>query len=81
MYYERVFRSLEARGVRYAAAGGVKREQAKKPFVYRPSPEALRAFRNTTAEERLTWLEEANRFVAEFVPQRKREQWKKLIRS
>ena len=59
----------------------MKREQEKKPFVYRPSPEALRAFRNTTAEERLTWLEEASKFVADFVPRKKREQWYKLTRS
>ncbi len=56
------------------------REPEKKPFVYRPSVEALRAFRNTTPEERLAWLEDANRFVAEFVPPAKLERWKKLSR-
>jgi hypothetical protein len=56
-------------------------ERGKKPFVYRPSVEALRAFRNTTAEQRLAWLEEARRFVADFVPSKKLEQWKKLTRT
>ena len=57
------------------------REPQKKPFVFRPSDEALKAFRNTTAEERLTWLEEASRFVADFVPPQKLERWNKLTRS
>ncbi len=57
------------------------RESGKEPFVFRPSTEALRALRNTTAEERLAWLEEARRFVADFVPPKKLEKWNKLTRS
>lgn len=57
------------------------RKAAKKPFAFHPSIEALRAFKNTTTEERLNWLEEANRFVADFVPPKKREKWNKLTRS
>ena len=32
----------------------------------------------TTAEERLTWLEEANEFVRAFVSPEKRERWIKI---
>jgi hypothetical protein len=55
------------------------REQRKKPFVFRPSPEALKQFKDATPEAKLDWLEEANRFVNEFVPPQKLETWKKLV--
>lgn len=50
----------------------------KKPFVFRPSPEALMQFRDAPAEAKLNWLEEANRFVNAFVPQEKLERWKRI---
>jgi hypothetical protein len=58
----------------------MKRERPKKPFAFRPSPEALREFKNVSAEARLNWLEEANRFVHDFVPPQKLEKWKKISR-
>jgi hypothetical protein len=56
----------------------MKRETQKKPFAFRPSPEALRQFRDATPEEKLNWLEEASRFVNAFVSPEKQERWKKI---
>lgn len=56
----------------------MKQGQDKKPFVFRPSREALEYFRNATAEEKLNWLEEAQSFVIDFVSPQKLEKWKKL---
>jgi len=54
------------------------REQRKKPFVFRPSPETLKQFKDASPEAKLNWLEEANRFVNDFVPAPKLEKWKKI---
>ena len=54
------------------------REPEKKPFAFRPSMDALRQFRNATPEAKLNWLEEANRFVNDFVSPSKLERWKKI---
>ncbi len=59
----------------------MKGELPKKPFAFRPSLEALREFKNVSAEARLDWLEEANRFVNDFVPPQKLERWKKISRQ
>ena len=56
----------------------MKREFQKKPFAFRPSTDALRQFKNATAEAKLNWLEEASRFVSDFVPPAKQEKWKKI---
>lgn len=56
----------------------MKQEPGEKTFVFRPSPESLKAFRNTSAEEKLNWLEEARQFVFDFVPAWKREKWNKI---
>lgn len=56
----------------------MKRKLSHKPFAFRPSPEALREFKNASAEARLDWLEEANRFVHDFVSPQKLEKWKKI---
>jgi hypothetical protein len=56
----------------------VEREQRKKPFVFRPSPETLKQFKDASPEAKLNWLEEANRFVNDFVPAQKLEKWKKI---
>ena len=50
----------------------------KKPFAFRISPEALKQFKDAPAEAKLDWLEEANRFVNDFVPPEKLERWKKI---
>ena len=52
--------------------------KAQKPFVFRPSPESLKHFRDASAEAKLNWLEEAARFVRDFVPPEKLEKWKKI---
>jgi hypothetical protein len=49
-----------------------------KSFVFRPSLESLRQFKNASAEAKLNWLEDAARFVHDFVPQEKLEKWKKI---
>lgn len=56
----------------------MKQEPRKKPFAFRPSREALKQFKDAPPEAKLNWLEEANRFVNEFVTPEKREQWKKI---
>jgi hypothetical protein len=56
----------------------MKREPQKKPFAFRPSTDALRQFKNATPEAKLNWLEEASRFVNDFVSPTKQERWKKI---
>ncbi len=53
-------------------------EPKKKPFVFRLSTETLRQFKDAPPEAKLNWLEEANRFVNDFVPPQKLERWKKI---
>ena len=53
-------------------------EARKKPFVFRPSPETLKQFKDAPPEAKLNWLEEANMFVNDFVPAEKLERWRKL---
>jgi hypothetical protein len=54
------------------------REPKKRSFTFRPSQEALTQFKDASPEAKLNWLEEANRFVNEFVPPSKLERWKKI---
>ena len=56
-------------------------ERTKNPFVFRVSQEALRDFKDASAEAGLNWLEEANRFVADFVPPQELEKWKKISKQ
>jgi len=56
-------------------------EPRKNPFAFRPSPEVLKQFRDASPEAKLNWLEEANRFVNEFVSPSKLEKWKKWKRA
>jgi len=56
----------------------MKQEPKKNPFVFRPSPETLKQFKNVSAEAKLNWLEEANQFVHDFVSEQKLERWKKI---
>jgi hypothetical protein len=56
----------------------MKQEDRKKPFAFRPSRQALEYFRDASPEAKLNWLEEANRFVNDFVSPEKRERWKKI---
>ena len=54
------------------------RDPQKRPFVFRPSREALRQFKDVSPEAKLDWLEEANKFVHDFVSPSKLERWKKI---
>lgn len=54
-------------------------QEKKSAFAFRLSKEKIRAFRSFSAEEKLDWLEEANKFVTDFVPEEKRRRWEKLI--
>jgi hypothetical protein len=47
-------------------------------YAYSPPIETLRHFKNTSAEDRLNWLEEARQFVIDFVPPEKLEKWRKI---
>ena len=51
----------------------------KKPFAFRPSQEALKQFKDASPEAKLNWLEEANRFVSDFVSPAKLDKWKKIV--
>jgi len=53
-------------------------DQRKKPFIFRPSQETLKQFKDASAEAKLNWLEEANQFVHDFVSPKKLERWKKI---
>lgn len=54
------------------------KEPRKKPFAFRPSPETIQQFKDASPEAKLNWLEEANKFVNDFVSPSKRERWKKI---
>lgn len=56
----------------------MKQDPGEKPFFFRPSPETLKEFKNASAEEKLNRLEEAKRFVTDFVSPQKLEKWKKI---
>lgn len=56
----------------------MKQRPRKKPFAFRPSREALRQFKDASPEAKLNWLEEANRFVSDYVSPRKLETGKKI---
>lgn len=56
----------------------MKQVPQKKPFAFRPSREALLQFKDASPEAKLNWLEEANRFVSDYVSPRKLETWKKI---
>ena len=53
-------------------------ELKKRPFAFRPSPDSLNQFKDASPEAKLNWLEEANRFVNDFVSPEKLEKWKKI---
>jgi hypothetical protein len=53
-------------------------ELKKIPFTYRPSQEALEQFKDASPEAKLNRLEEANRFVNDFVSPVKLARWKKI---
>ena len=55
-------------------------EKTGKTFVFRPSTESLKQFKNTTAEAKLNWLEDAAQFVKDFVPREKLQKWMRLTR-
>jgi hypothetical protein len=40
--------------------------------------EALKQFKDVSPEAKLNWLEEANRFVNDFVSPEKLERWKRI---
>jgi len=43
----------------------------KEGYAFQVSRENLIRFNKLSAEERLNWLEEANKFIADFVPEEK----------
>jgi hypothetical protein len=47
----------------------------KAHFSFRLSKEKLKEFQGISAEAKLQWLEEANRFVNEFVSPEKLRKW------
>jgi hypothetical protein len=55
-------------------------EKTEKSFIYQPSLEAIRYFKNASAESKLNWLEDAAQFVKDFVPREKLQKWSRLSR-
>jgi hypothetical protein len=53
----------------------------KTNYAFRVSREYLIAFSRLSAEEKLAWLEEVNRFINDFVPKEKLEKWKEITGS
>lgn len=53
--------------------------EKKALYSHRLSKEKLREFLGFSAEAKLEWLEEANKFVNEFVPPEKRRRWEHLV--
>lgn len=51
---------------------------SRKPYSFKPSIEHLREMKYLSPKEKLDWLEEANQFVAAFVPADKFERWRKV---
>ena len=56
-------------------------QRKKVQYSYRLSKEKLREFLGSSAEAKLEWLEEANRFINEFLPSEKRKRWEEFIRQ
>lgn len=54
-------------------------QEKRSAFVFCLPQEKIRTFSGSSAEEKLDWLEEASKFVAEFVPEEKLRRWRKLI--
>lgn len=55
-------------------------EKTERSFVHRLTPEALKHFKNASAEAKLNWLEDAVQFVNDFVPREKLQKWMRLSR-
>lgn len=57
-------------------------ETPKKKLLYSHhlSKEKLREFIGLPAEAKLDWLEEANKFVNEFVSPEKRKRWEEFVK-
>lgn len=54
-------------------------QEKKSAFAFRLSKETLAKFSGLSAEDKLNWLEEANKFVADFVPEERRSRWKEFV--
>jgi len=54
---------------------------SRKPYSVKPSLEHLREMKNLSPKEKLEWLEEANQFVATFVPVENFERWRRVTSS
>lgn len=56
-------------------------DRSKKAFAFRISKDKLNRYRNISAAEKLDWLEEANRFVADFVSEEKLKRWRDFLET
>lgn len=55
------------------------KKEKKRDYAFRISKESLIAFSKLSAEEKLNWLEEANKFIEDLVPEEKLMRWEKFI--
>ncbi len=53
-------------------------EPLERPFVFRSALETLEAFKDASAEGKLNWLENVNRFSNDFVSPEKLAIWKRI---
>jgi hypothetical protein len=53
----------------------------KVQYSHRLSKEKLRECLGFSPEAKLEWLEEANRFINEFLPSEKRKRWEEFIKQ
>ena len=86
MFYEEVFRPqdiADIEALEEIEQMEHKDETPKKKvkYSYRLSKEKLREFLGFSAEAKLEWLEEANRFINEFLPSEKRKRWEEFIKQ
>ncbi len=54
------------------------RERPARGFAHHHTAEELAAYRKLTPEQKLHWLYEAWRFTVDFLPERRREAWRKI---
>ena len=52
---------------------------SRTPYSFKPSLDLLREMKDLSPKEKLDWLEEANQFVAAFVPAENLERWKRVV--
>lgn len=56
-------------------------KKAKKGFEHHPTAEDIRSYRKLSAQDKLNWLEEANRFTSEALKGKTKKIWEQFRRG